>query len=42
MTKAVKKSAYLYCKFRDEQFALYDEYTKRHDLLMKTLRRRSI
>ena len=28
MTKEDKKNAYLYCKFRDEQFALYDEYTK--------------
>ena len=33
MTKEDKKNAYLYCKFRDEQFALYDEYAK----LMKTL-----
>ncbi|MBC8547017.1 winged helix DNA-binding protein [Clostridiaceae bacterium NSJ-31] len=37
MTKENKKNAYLYCKFRDEQFALYDEYAKRHGLLMKTL-----
>lgn len=29
--------AYLYCKFRDEQFALYDEYAKRHGMMMKTL-----
>ena len=28
MTKEDKKNAYLYCKFRDEQFALYDEYAK--------------
>ena len=27
----------MYCKFRDEQFALYDEYAKRHGMLMKTL-----
>lgn len=37
MDKEDKKSAYLYCKFRDEQFALYDEYAKRHGMLMKTL-----
>ena len=37
MTKEYKKNAYLYCKFRDEQFALYDEYAKRHGMLMKTL-----
>ena len=37
MTEEDKKNAYLYCKFRDEQFALYDEYVKRHGMLMKTL-----
>ena len=37
MTKEDKKNAFLYCKFRDEQFALYDEYAKRHGMLMKTL-----
>ena len=37
MTKEYKKNAYLYCKFRDEQFALYDEYAQRHGMLMKTL-----
>ncbi len=37
MTKEDQKNAYLYCKFRDEQFALYDEYAKRHGMLMKTL-----
>ena len=37
MNKEDKKSAYLYCKFRDEQFALYDEYAKRHGMMMKTL-----
>ena len=36
MTKD-RKNAFLYCKFRDEQFALYDEYAKRHGMLMKTL-----
>lgn len=37
MNKEDKKNAYLYCKFRDEQFALYDEYAKHHGMLMKTL-----
>ena len=37
ITKEDRKNAYLYCKFRDEQFALYDEYAKRHGMLMKTL-----
>lgn len=37
MNKEDKKNAYLYCKLRDEQFALYDEYAKRHGMLMKTL-----
>lgn len=37
MTKEAKKNAYLYCKFRDEQFAVYDEYAKRNGMLMKTL-----
>lgn len=37
MTKEDKKNAYLYYKFRDEQFALYDEYAKRHGMMMKTL-----
>ena len=37
MDKKAKKNAYLYCKFRDEQFALYDEYAKRHGMMMKTL-----
>lgn len=37
MTEEDKKNAYLYCKFRDEQFAIYDEYVKRHGMLMKTL-----
>ncbi len=32
-----KKNAYLYCKFRDQQFALYDEYAKRQGMMMKTL-----
>ena len=37
MTKEDRKNAYLYCKFRDEQFALYDEYAKHHGMMMKTL-----
>ena len=37
MNREDKKNAFLYCKFRDEQFALYDEYAKRHGMLMKTL-----
>lgn len=27
----------MYCKFRDEQFALYDEYAKQNGMLMNTL-----
>lgn len=37
MTREDRKNAYLYCKFRDEQFALYDEYAKRNGMMMKTL-----
>ncbi len=37
MTKEDRKNAYLYCKFRDEQLALYDEYAKRNGMMMKTL-----
>lgn len=37
MTKEDRENAYLYCKFRDEQFALYDEYAKRNGMMMKTL-----
>ncbi len=37
MTKKDRENAYLYCKFRDEQFALYDEYAKRNGMLLKTL-----
>ena len=37
MTKEDRKNAYLYCKFRDEQFALYDEYAKRNGMMMNTL-----
>lgn len=37
ITTEAKKNAYLYCKFRDEQFALYSEYAKSHGMLMNTL-----
>ena len=37
MTKEDRRNAFLYCKFRDEQYALYYEYAKRNGLLMKTL-----
>ena len=37
MTREDRTNAYLYCKFRDEQFALYDEYAKRNGMMMKTL-----
>ena len=37
MTKEDRRNAFLYCKFRDEQFALYDEYAKRNGMLMNTL-----
>lgn len=37
ITAEDKKNAWLYCKFRDEQFALYDEYAKQNGLLMNTL-----
>ena len=36
MTKEDRKNAYLYCKFRDEQFALYDAYAKRNGIRMNT------
>lgn len=36
ITKEDRKNAFLYCKFRDEQFALYDEYAKSNGILMKT------
>lgn len=36
VTKEDRKNAFLYCKFRDEQFALYDEYAKSNGILMKT------
>ena len=36
MTKEDRKNAFLYCKFRDMQFALYDAYAKSNGILMKT------
>ncbi|MCH4192017.1 MAG: MarR family transcriptional regulator [Butyrivibrio sp.] len=36
MTKEDRRNAFLYCKFRDEQYALYDEFAKRNGMLMKT------
>lgn len=36
LTDKDKKNAFLYCKFRDEQFALYDEYAKSRNILMNT------
>lgn len=37
MTGEDRKNAYLYCKFRDEQFALYSEYAKSQGMLINTL-----
>lgn len=37
MTKEDRKNAYLYCKYRDEQYALYHAYAKRHGMQMNTL-----
>lgn len=37
MKKSDRKNAYLYCMFRDEQYALYDNYAKKNGLSMKTL-----
>ena len=34
MTKEDRKNAFLYCKFRDEQFALYDEYAKNNGICL--------
>lgn len=31
-----RRNAFLYCKFRDEQYALYDAYAKSNGLLMNT------
>ena len=37
MTKEDRKNAYLYCKLRDEQYALYSDYAKQHGMLMSEL-----
>ena len=37
LTKEDRKNAYLYCKFRDRQMALYDAYAKENGMLMNTL-----
>ncbi len=37
MTEETKKNAYLYCKLRDDQYALYVDYAKRHGIMVKTL-----
>jgi DNA-binding MarR family transcriptional regulator len=34
--KEARRNAYLYCKFRDEQYALYDEFAKQSGMLMNT------
>jgi len=36
MTEKDRQNAFLYCRFRDEQFALCDEYAKSCGILMKT------
>lgn len=36
MDKESRKNAFLYCKFRDEQFALYDEYAKSAGITLNT------
>ena len=35
-SKEARRNAYLYCKFRDEQYALYDDYAKHNGMLMNT------
>ena len=37
MTEETKKNAYVYCKLRDDQYALYVDYAKRHGIMVKTL-----
>ena len=37
LTKEDRKNAYLYCRFRDRQMALYDAYAKENGMLMNTL-----
>lgn len=36
VTKEDRRNAFLYCKFRHEQYVLYDAYAKSHGLLMNT------
>lgn len=36
MNREGRRYAFLYCKFRDDQYALYDEWAKRNGLLMNT------
>ncbi len=36
MNREDRRYAFLYCKFRDDQYALYDEWAKRNGLLMNT------
>lgn len=36
ITQEARRNAFIYCKFRDEQFALYDEFAKENGILMKT------
>ena len=35
--KQARRNAFLYCKFRDEQFALYDAFAKEKGMTMNTL-----
>lgn len=35
--RQARRNAFLYCKFRDEQFALYDAFAKRSGMTMNTL-----
>lgn len=36
VSREARRNAYLYCKFRDEQYDLYDQYAKEHGLSMKS------
>ena len=36
MNREDRRNAFLYCKFRHEQYALYDEYAKQNGILMNT------
>ncbi|RLP06594.1 MarR family winged helix-turn-helix transcriptional regulator [Propionibacterium australiense] len=37
MDRRARRNAFRYCTLRDEQFALYDAYAKRHGMLVSTL-----